>query len=507
MMPDEIAAALSQALRDHQAGRLEEAVEAYRRVLDDDAGNADALNLLASALRSRGEVAEATELARRAAQAAPERPDILYNCGNALSAAGDAAGAAAMYRDVLALVPDHADAAANLGIALAKAGDPDGAVAAYEQALALQPPHPVAGLNLGNLLGELGRHEASIALLRRMSLARSDLPEARYNLALGLLRHGDFTGGFAAYEARWRTADFSAKPRHQDRPAWDGKPFVGRKLLVHAEQGLGDTIQFVRLLPLAASLGGSITLEVPSMLKALLAGAAGADSVTDAVDAAAHDLQVPLLSLPLRLGLSLGSLPTKVPYLAARPERLERWRERLGDDGRRLIGLGWRGNPASPADKGRSLPGPALLAPLAQLADCRLVSLHKAGPDEIEEQDGRWRVAGLPFTIEHPGPDFDAGNDAFLDTAALMTLCDAVVTTDTSLAHLTGALARPSIVLLKAVADWRWLRERSDSPWYPTMTLVRQSDPGDFSGPIARAAELVTDLLDQAGARRAVKPI
>ena len=509
MAADGIAATLAAAFSDHQAGRIDRAVEAYRRVIADDADNADALNLLASALRSQGALNEAIDLAVRAASAAPGRPDILYNCGNALSAGGDSEGAAGMYRAVLEQAPDHADAAANLGIALARRGDTDGAVAAYERALEQQPSHSIAGLNLGNLLGEIGQHDRSTALLRQVAAAHPALPEAPYNLALALLRLGDFATGWTAYESRWRTADFSSKPRHQHRPAWDGRPFPGRRLLVHAEQGLGDTIQFVRLLRVAASLGGTITLEAPTVLKALLEGIDGADAISDEVDAMAHDFQVPLLSLPHRLGLTLGGIPAQVPYLAARPERIDSWRERLVADERKLLGVGWRGNPLSPADKGRSLPDAGILAPLAAIPGVRLISLHKTGSAELvaDGSEGGWRVPGIPFTIEHPGPDFDAGADAFLDTAAVMTLCDAVVTTDTSIAHLAGALARPSVVLLKAVPDWRWLRERSDSPWYPTMTLARQETAGDFAAPIAKAAGIVAALFDQAGARRAMKPI
>lgn len=491
---------LEAALARHRAGDLDGAIESYWAILAESPEDPDALNLLASALRRRGAVAEAVGLARRAARIAPERSDIRYNLGNALSAAGDAAAAAEAFETALDLDPCYAEAAANLGIARARLGDPEAAIAAYERALAIDPAHRAAALNLGNLLGELGRHEASLERLRRVVADHPDLAEGHYNLGLALLRAGDYLQGFAAYEWRWRTPDFSSPVRHADIPAWDGSPFSDRRLLVHAEQGLGDTLQFVRFVAHARSLGGTVTLEVPTVLKTILQGLAGADEITDQVEPGAHDLQVPLLGLPYRLGLTLGAVGMRRAYLRPDPVRVAVWRDRLGPDGRTLVGLGWRGNPASPADKGRSIRDPSILAPLARVPGLRLIALHKLDRTDLEPCPGPtgWAVAGLPFRVEHPGPDFDTGLAAFVDTAAVMTLCDRIVTTDTSLAHLAGALERPTDLVLKAVPDWRWRDAGETTPWYPTLRLVRQGAPGDFAGCIDRIARRLSDEIGHA---------
>ncbi|MDK9696943.1 MAG: tetratricopeptide repeat protein [Siculibacillus sp.] len=479
---------LAAAHRLHRAGAFAEALEGYAGVLALDPDHPDALNLAASATRSLGDAAAAVDLARRAVAAAPDRADVRYNHGNALSAIGDPRGAAEAFRIASALDPTHADAAANLGLALARAGDDAGAEAAYRAALAVDADHRMARLNLGNLLGECGRGDEGIAELREVVRRHPDLAEGHYDLGLALLRAGDWITGFAEYEWRWRTDGFASPPRHTDIPDWDGRPLDGRSLLVHAEQGLGDTLQFVRLLPLAASLGARITLEAPTVLVRLLADVAGAETVTDAVDAAAFDLQTPLMGLPHRLGLTPGALPPRAASLTADPARVALWRERLRlVDGAEAVAVAWRGNPNSPADRGRSFDGPARLAPLAAPGR-RLIAVQKLPRDELEPAPvaSGWRVANAgDQVIEHPGPDFDAGRDAFLDTAAVLAICGRVVTIDTSLAHLAASLGRPTEILLKRVADWRWLERRPDTPWYPTVRLHRQTVAGDWSGPLA----------------------
>jgi hypothetical protein len=475
------------AYADHTAGRVDAAVEAYRAILASEPDNADALNLLAVARRAAGALDEALDLLARAVRSSSRFPDAWYNYGNALAAAGRPAEAADAYRRVLALDPSRAGAEANLGIVLADAGDQIGARAAYERALALDPAHAVARHNLGNLLGDLGAPDLGMRHLRTVAAAEPALAEARYNLALALLRAGDYTAGFRDYESRWRAPGFTGVRLHRDLPDWTGEPFPDKALIVHAEQGLGDTLQFVRLLPLVRSLGGRVTLEIPVPLKRLLEGVPGADRVADETeDFSGHDLVVPMLSLPYRLKLTLGSIPARVPYLAAEPARLDLWRRRLGDRGR-LVAVCFRGNPKAPVDRGRSLPDPAILAPLAEIPRIRLLAVNKLDPPELAESDGRWRIAAAPF-LEHPGPDFDAGRDAFLDTAAVLALADIVVTTDTSVAHLAGALARPTFLMLKHAPDWRWMTDRPDTPWYPTMHLIRQPAPGDWSAVIAEVA-------------------
>ncbi|WP_075217562.1 tetratricopeptide repeat protein [Mongoliimonas terrestris] len=488
---------LACALEDHRAGRLEAATAGYRAVLASAPEHPDALHLLGVARKAAGALDEAVGLIRRAAALQPGRAEIWSNLGNALAAAGDHPGAIDAYRTALGL-QETADTWTALGASLAKAGEADGAIAAYERALALDPADVTARHNLANALGARGRDGAAVTLLRAVIADQPDLAEAHYNLARHLLRLGDYKSGFSHYEWRWKTEAFPDKRRHTHLPDWDGRPLPGR-LLVHAEQGFGDTIQFAALLPLARSLATAVTLEVPAPLARLFRRFTGADTIAAAVPDSGQDLPAnvaaatALLGLPHRLGLTLGSIPSAAGLLTAEPDRVAAWRARLGDDGRRIVTVNHQGSPKTPVDRGRSLPDPALLAPLAALPDIRLISLQKLAPPAIEPDGGGYRLAGLPVRIEHPGPDLDAGPDAFVDTAAIMTLADAVVSTDTAAAHLAGALGRPVHILLQAVAEWRWLIDRTTTPWYPTATLHRQPAPGDWGTVIDAVAGRLRD--------------
>lgn len=489
---------MDEAFRLHQAGLYAEASKLYCDVLEESPNNADALNLLASATRSMGDAASALRLVRRAAEIAPFRPDIFYNLGNAAQAAGHIADAIDAWAEAVRLDPSHADAFANLGVAYGKQGRYDEAVAAYEQALALKPDHKVAGHNIGNALGELGRAEEATAAFRRAIAYHPELPEARYNLSLALLRRGDYGNGFRHYEARWRSADFSHPPRHTHIPDWSGDFLAGRRLLVHAEQGLGDTIQFARLLRALPGFGGRVTFEAPTVLARLLKPFADvADIVPEGRLRGPFDCQTPLLGLPHRLGLTLGSVPARVPYLAAEREVTAALAGRLKPDRKPIIGICWRGNPNSPADRGRSIRDLDLLFPFRLVKGVRYVALMKLGADELQASPGPtgWRVKGAPFEVEHLGPDFDAGPDAFLETVAVIAQAKAVVTTDTAIAHLAGAMARPTLTLLKRVPDWRWGAEAETTPWYPEMTLVRQIEVGNWMRVTERAAALLSKMI------------
>ena len=486
------------ALEQHRAGRLAEAEQAYEAMLRIAPDNADALNLLGSLRKSQGRLTEAIALATQAAQSAPDRADIRYNLGNACLAAGDAAGAQAAFRAALDRDPRHVEAATNLAICLSGVGELDEAAAFYEAALAIDPLHKTANLNLANLLVDLGRHESAIGLLRNAVARWPDLAEAHYNLGLCLMRLGDFGNGLPAFEWRWRATGFASPARHTRLPAWDGRPFRGQTLLLHAEQGFGDTLQFVRFATMAATLGGSITLEVPAVLLRLLKDIQGVDRFVGVEGAAGrHDWQAPLMSLPHRLGLTMGSIPASTAYLVAETDRVAAWRSRLRPDGRPIIALNWQGNKASPVDAGRSLDGPAALEPLASIPNVRFVSVCRLPPEDLRRSSTPtgWAVAAAPFELEYPGLEYDTGPDAFLDAAAILALSHQVVTTDTAIAHLAGAMGRPGLLLLKAVADWRWFVNRRDTPWYPSLRLVRQPKAGQFRPAIEEAARLLASRL------------
>jgi tetratricopeptide (TPR) repeat protein len=492
-------AMLKRAFDLHTAGDFAAALAIYEELLEEAPNHPDALRLAASAKRSAGDLPGALVLFERLTAEETVQAEVWFNYGNALADAGRFADSIAAYQKAIAGGNGTAEVYANLGIAEVGDGDHHAAIAAYHTALGLDPRHKTAMHNLGNALVEAGDIDGAIDMLRRTVAVYPDLAEARYNLALALLRAGDFAAGFRHYEWRWRTEKFPARPRHTEVSDWDGRPYPGKTLLVHAEQGLGDTIQFAKLLPLARSLGGRLVLQVPDKLVRLLSRLQGFDGIVgDSEDPGSFDLQSPLLGLPHRLQLTPGSIPVARSHLTVEPERILHWRKALRlEGGAKAIGLVWKGNSNSPVERGRSLAGPRELAPFAALSDVRLIALQKLAAGMLERADtpSGWRVGGLDFVLEHPGPDFDAGADAFIDTAGIMANLAGVVSVCTAPLHLAGALGVPSVALLKAAADWRWMTERTDTPWYPSVTLCRQTRSGDFGPAIAAAVDVVAGWL------------
>jgi tetratricopeptide (TPR) repeat protein len=487
----------------HKAQDFDGAIALYRQSLDAGAESAETLTYLASALRSAGRQPEAIEVYARLEPLAADRADFWFNRGNALNDIGHHARASDCYARALAMEPDNATVISNQAIALAKLGREEEAVTLYRRALELDPGQKLAAHNLANLLSDRGELEEAATLLRQILAKWPELAEGHYNLGHVLLKLGDYANGFSEYEWRWDTPGFFKRPDYKGMPVWKGEPFAGRTLIVHSEQGLGDTIQFAKLLGLARSLGGDIVFHVPEKLQALLKSLPFDIDVTGQHSASGGDLQIPLMSLMHRLKLTPGSLPVMQSHLTANAERVALWRQRLHLDNReKAIGFVWQGNPNSPAERGRSLKSAEELAPFSALAGIRLIALQKLGLDDLEEADTPygWRVKGLSFTMEHPGPDMDNGPDAFMDTSAIMSALDLVVSVCTAPLHLAGALGRPAIALLKAAPDWRWMMQGEDTPWYPTMTLCRQKHGEDYAPAIARAVGKARYILTQSSA-------
>lgn len=503
---------LERALALHRQGMVDAASALYEAVLEDRPADVDALRLLGVARRAQGRLQEAVAFLRRALEIEPHHADAWHSLGNAASDLGRIEEAVAAFMRAVDLRPTETAFWYSLGVAQGRCGRSDAAIEAYRKAIALDPGHVGARHNLANQLMAQEQDREAARLLRAVLASEADLAEAHYNLALALLRLGDWTTGFAEYRWRWRVPTFPDRPRWTQLPTWQGEKLRGRSLLVQAEQGLGDTIQLVRLLPMVASLGARIWLEVPRRLLRLMEQAAGAERVLAiGADCPPAELRVPLFDLPHRLGLTLGAIPSAVPYLRAEAERVRQWRARLGDLDRLVVAVCWRGNPTGTIDRGRSLDDPGPLAAALARERTRLVALTEPSVHPLERIDGGlgWKLAGVVPAVEHPGPGLDQGEDAFLDTAALLESVDLVVTTDTALAHLAGALARPTWLLLKHAADWRWLRDRTDSPWYPTMRLFRQTVPGDWAGPLAEIASSVDRLCSEhprVGAAASVAP-
>ena len=325
-------------------------------------------------------------------------------------------------------------------------------------------------------LGRIG--EARERFARAEALGCREAVSGRGCLDLML---GDFESGWEGYEARWFSGRSLAEALGVRFPTWAGPGSAAKQVLVLNDHGFGDTIQFARYLRLMEEAGVAPTLSAPARLHRLLRSASGARLIDGAQSETAFEAQIALSSLPRAFRTRLDNIPASTPYLSAEPTLIEHWRRKIGADGFK-VGLVWQGNPDPAADRARSF---ALreLAPLAAIASVRLISLQKGfGCEQIEAADAR-------FAVETLGESFDDGADAFVDTAAAMMSLDLVIACDTSIAHLAGALARPVWIALKFDAEWRWLRGRDDSPWYPTARLFRQSTRGDWRGVFAAMAE------------------
>jgi Tfp pilus assembly protein PilF len=464
----------------HQAGRLAEAERIYRQVLARQPDHADALHLLGVLALQAGRAQTAVELFRRAIAICSTNAFYHSNLGSALTDLGQHEQAIAAYRQAVRLQPESAEVHYNLGVALQRRGQLDEAVAANRQAVRLKPDLAKAHGNLGVALKANGQLDEAIASYRQVIRLKPDDARAHNNLALALLTRGDFQQGWEEHEWRWKCKEFPSPPRNFAQGQWDGRPLENRTLLLHAEQGLGDAIQFIRYLPLVCRRGGRIIIECQAELQRLFqAIAGGCQIVARGQPLPAFDLHCPLLSLPRVFGANLANIPNIVPYLHADAGDAGRWRRRLGDDSPLVkVGLAWSGNPAHRHDHNRSM-NLAKLAPLAQVSGVRFFSLQKGEA----AAEAKTPPAGMELV------DWTEELKDFADTAALIANLDVVVAVDTAVVHLAGAMGKPVWTLLPFVADWRWLRERPDSPWYPTMRLLRQKSLGDWGDVIQRIAQ------------------
>ena len=459
-----------------QAGRPGSAAAAYRKAVLLHPENPLVLYWYGHALREQGWTGLAADRFRRALVLDPGCPEALFS----LAALDDELGG---YGRSLAVRPDYGDVHCNLGALANGSGRWPEAAVRFRATLALDPALAEALFNLATVHGSLDDSAAAVRLYRRTEAVRPDFARAYVNEALDLLRLGDYAAAWEKYEWRWRGGSPDLAPRPFAQPAWDGGPLDGKTILVHAEQGFGDTLQFCRYLPLVAAAaggGGRLVLEVQAPLKGLFAGFPGVAPMVDQVVAQgdhlpAFSVHCPLLSLPRLFGTTPDSIPAAVPYLTANPARRRVWRRRL-PVGRPQIGLCWAGNPGNRIDRQRSLP----LERLLFLVDQRQAGWHVL-QKELRPGDAEL-LAATPALVRHRLADF-------ADTAALASALDLVITVDTAVAHLAGALGRPTWVLLSHFRDWHWFGDGDASAWYPTVRLFRQASPGDWGPVLGRVAE------------------
>lgn len=499
---------LEQALAYHRNGQLSRAEQIYRRILEADSFQADAWHLLGMVLQQSGQHQVAAEYItraiwlnpsmapfhnnlglvqrslhqleearlsyRRALELKPHYAEALNNLGVVLQELGQLEEAEAVYRRALELKPNDASTHSNLGIALKEQGQWEQALACYRRALELDPDLADAHNNLGVAWRELGQCEQALACYQRALELQPDYADAHMNLSRALLTLGDFQRGWQENEWRWQSTSLKRAARNFTPPLWDGIPRPQQTLLLHAEQGLGDTLHFVRYAPLVKPGCGRLVFECQQPLLPLLARCAGIDQlVAQGEPLPAFDCHAPLLTLPRVLQTTPASIPANVPYLWADPALVERWRQRLRDLRGFRIGINWQGRPGRGPWRFRNIPLDQF-ARLAGLPQVRIISLQKGA--------GREALAGVRDRLEliDLGDDVDQASGAFMDTAAIMKNLDLVLTCDTAVAHLAGGLGVPVWVALPFAAEWRWLRDRSDSPWYPTMRLFRQPQREDW---------------------------
>jgi tetratricopeptide (TPR) repeat protein len=502
------------AQREHGAGRLAEAEAAYRKILAlrpdiaevcanlglllanqaklDEAAvqfeRAVALKpdlfqahlTLGELLQAQGKLDQAAARFEQLLALCPELAEAHYSLGGVLVRQGKLEEAAARFERAAALRPDLAEAHNNLGNILREQGRHDEAVARYQQALALWPEYAEAHYNLGFTLREQGKLEPAAAHYQHALALRPDYPDAQLGLAACYLAEGDYERGWPLYEGRLRVPGFVTP---HDLPRWAGQPLTGRSLLLLAEQGLGDTLHFIRYARTLKEQGARIVLACQPALGRLLESHPDVDELFllgSAAELPRCDFCLPLLSAPGTFGTDASTIPCDVPYVTADPELRAKWRAELaGIDGFK-IGIVWQGSRDYPSDRLRSIPL-CHFAPLARLPGVRLISLQKGfGSEQISTVD--FPVLDLSDRLDHvAGP--------FMDAAAVIGSVDLVVTPDTAIGHLAGALGAPVWLALQFSPNWRWLRKRDDSPWYPTMRLFRQTAFGQWPDVFERMAD------------------
>jgi tetratricopeptide (TPR) repeat protein len=537
------------ALNEHRQGQLTMAIAGYRRVLALYPNQPEALHYLGIALSQQGQYEEALKLLSLVLRSNPQNATAHNHYGNALVGLLRHEEALASYEHAIALNDAFAQAHYNRGAALTQLGRPESALASYARAIELDPAYAEAHNNLGNVLSDLarcaealrcydqalqlrpefvdawvnranllrrliryedalasseraircspthaqahsshgavlasvGRYEEAMSSYRRAIELEPTLADAIWNMSIVHLSRGEFREGWPRYEARWHVKNLGLRQRHSSRRAWAGEESLqGQVILLHAEQGYGDIIQFSRYAPLVAARGARVMLGVPGQLRNLMRSLEGVEDVIAQGPLPAFEHHCPLLSLPLAFGTELATIPAPISYLRADGAARARWRARLGELPEPRVGLVWSGRATHSNDLNRSVALEQFLPFTRCGAQC--VSLQK----EVRAVDER-TLASTP-SIERLGEELTD----FADTAGLLSELDLVISVDTAIAHLAGALGKPVWILLPQVADWRWLQEREDSPWYPSAKLFRQPAAGDWASVIDRVAAQLT---------------
>jgi tetratricopeptide (TPR) repeat protein len=512
---------LAQANQHHLNGRLQIAAALYQEIVEIRSNHPEALHGLGIIAYQQNNYDQALDYIGQAIAQKPESAQFYYNLGLVLIALAEPHRAIAAFNAAIGKKGDYAEAYYNLGNVFKALGKPDEAVENYKQVIAIQPQFVEAHYNLGNALKVSGRLEEAMVAFQECIRLKPEFPEphnnmglilkeqgrleaaldcysraidlqpqfaaAHWNRSLVLLLKGDFSHGWREYEWRFQRGKWPRNfLKHHTAPKWDGSPFDAKRLLVFAEQGIGDTLQFIRYLPKVKELGGTVIFEAMASLIELLRGFEGIDELVthnpELSSAVGCDFCIPLLSLPRLFNSNLNTIPAPISYLDPDPEKSKLWRGRVGQEGFR-VGIVWAGRPEHENDHHRSC-ALEYFIPMAQMEGIRLFGLQKGEATRQVKKlpDGR--------VVENLGEDFEN----FADTAGAVANLDLVISVDTSVAHLAGAMGKPVWLLLPFAPDWRWLMQREDSPWYPSMRLFRQKSRGDWPGVFQRVASELKNI-------------
>jgi Flp pilus assembly protein TadD len=482
----------------------EESESSFREVLHIWPDHASTLNNLGTAIWRQNRLNEAESYYRRARALKPDDFAILNNLGNVLWGQSRLEQALRWYREAARLKPDSPEVLLNLGVTLSDLGEFDEALVHTYASLRLDPTAPDSHVSLGMTLARQGKFDQALESYEQALRLAPDSADAHRNRSYIYLARGDFERGWHEYE--WRLKSKKVRVLKVNSPRWDGEPLEGRSILLHGEQGLGDVLQFIRFAPLVKERGGRVTVACAEPLMRLVASCRGVEHVVDWKSALPDcDVHASLLSLPAILGTTLATLPTQAAYLCADPAAVRSWRtivqsalavdhdERSGRPPAHRpfkIGIAWQGNRLNQADRWRSFPL-RHFAHLAALPNVQLISLQKGdGTEQLTELRKK-----LPVTTLFPPDQPDLDRRDCLDTAAVMQELDLVVTPESAVAHLAGSIGKRAWIPISTVGDWRWMLERDDSPWYPSVRLFRQTSAGDWDDVFRRMATALRQEL------------
>ncbi len=479
--------AFNLAAEHYKAGRAAEASELCEKIVAGAPNYADAVHLKAVLLMDKGELASAESMARRASELSPESASFINTVGVILKKQKRFEEAMQCFNRTAELEPNFIPVHTNIGLIQQMNGDYEAAEASHRRSVELDPHYVTALHNLANLLMDAGKLDQSLDFFHRAVEQRPGDAEIHTHRALALLMDGQFERGWDEYE--WRMQMRSQLAKHSLKsPLWDGRGYEGQTLLVYHEQGFGDVIQCARYLPQVKQRGGTLVVACAPPIGRLMAQIEGVDKVVTAdSEIPPHHFKCPLMALPRLFQARPGNIPTAMPYLKPAPGAIL-----MGGEGTKRVGIAWAGSPTHDNDHRRSMPA-SELAPILAVPGVTFYSL------QFGSRAAELEAAGLKGKMIEPG---DEALGDFYQTAGYIDQLDLVITIDTVTAHLAAALNKPTWMLLAFSSDFRWLRERNDSEWYPSMKLYRQTKPMQWREPIAKIASDLAALAGKRGAKR-----